>query len=286
MANNSIANNSLSQTAQRFLDINNDRVGRSIERVAFGTRVNKGSDDVAGLAISESLRSDIRTLRQAERNANDGISLINVIEGALNVQSNILIRLRELASQSASGTIGDLERQTLQLEFSALREEIDRIASTTEFNGKKLIDGSLASTVDSSLQVSIQIGLDSAEESRINLNQVLDLRASNSTELGLAEVSISTTDNALAAIDQIESSFNTISNARGNAGALQNRFLRTLGNLGTTVENLSQADATIRDADIAQELALLTRNQILSNAAVSMVGQTNLSGQNLLELLQ
>lgn len=284
MANNSIANNSLSQTAQRFLGINNERVGRSIERVAFGTRVNKGSDDVAGLAISESLRSDIRTLRQAERNANDGISLINVIEGALNVQSNTLIRLRELATQASSGTVGEFERQTLQLEFSALREEIDRIAATTEFNGKKLIDGSLAASAQESL--SIQVGLNSLTESRINLNQELNLNASNSAGLGIENLSIATAEDALIAIEQIEISSNAISNARGNAGAVQNRFLRTLGNLGTTVENLSQADSTIRDADIAQELALLTRNQILSNAAVSMVGQTNLSGQNLLNLLQ
>ncbi len=286
MANNSIANNSLSQTAQRFLGINNERVGRSIERVAFGTRVNKGSDDVAGLAISESLRSDIRTLRQAERNSNDGVSLINVIEGALNVQSNILIRLRELATQASSGTVGEFERQTLQLEFSALREEIDRIASTTEFNGKRLIEGSLSSSVDSSLQLSIQVGLDSNSESRINLNEELNLSASNSAGLQLTDLSVSTAEDALAAAEQIEKSFNTISTARGNAGALQNRFLRTLGNLGTTVENLSQADSTIRDADIAEELALLTRNQILSDAAVSMVGQTNFSGQNLLDLLQ
>jgi len=281
---NSIANNSLSQTAQRFLGINNERVGRSIERVAFGTRVNKGSDDVAGLAISESLRSDIRTLRQAGRNANDGISLINVIEGALNVQSNTLIRLRELATQASSGTIGEFERQTLQLEFSALREEIDRISATTEFNGKKLIDGSLAASAQDS--ISIQVGLNGSAESRINLNQELNLNASNSVGLGIENLSITTTEGALTAIEEIENSFNLISNARGNAGAVQNRFLRTLGNLGTTVENLSQADSTIRDADIAEELALLTRNQILSNAAVSMVGQTNLSGQNLLNLLQ
>ncbi len=286
MANNSIANNSLSQTAQRFLGINNERVGQSIERVAFGTRVNKGSDDVAGLAISESLRSDVRGLRQATRNANDGISMINVIEGALNVQSSILIRLRELATQAASGTIGDTERQTLQLEFSALRSEFDRISATTEFNGKTLIDGSLAASVQASDQISIQVGLNSSDESRINLNQELNLKASNSTELGLANLSLTTAEGALSASDQIKSSFNTLTTARGKTGAAQNRFLRTLGNLGTTIENLSQADSSIRDADIAEELALLTRNQILSDAAVSMVGQTNLSAQNLLNILQ
>lgn len=285
MANNSIANNSLSQTAQRFLGVNNERVGRSIEKVAFGTRINKGSDDVAGLAISDSLRSDIRTLRQAERNANDGISLINVAEGALSEQASILIRFRELATQSASGTVGQVERQTLQLEFSALREEFNRISTTTEFNGKTLIDGSLAASVQESEQVAIQLGLDGSNESRINLNQELDLTASSSTGLGLENISIATAEDALIATEQIESSFNTLTNARGKTGALQNRLQRTLGNLGITIENLSAADSTIRDADLAEEIALLTRNQILSNASVSMVGQTNLSGQNLLDLL-
>ncbi|MZG54525.1 MAG: flagellin FliC [Nitrospinae bacterium] len=283
---NSIANNILSQTAQRFLGINNEKVGRSIENVAFGTRINKGSDDVTGLVISESLRSDIRTLRQAERNVNDGISLINVIEGALNVQSNILIRLNELASQSTSSTVGKLERQTLQLEFSVLIEELNRISDTTEFKGRKSIDGSLDSALQISSHISIQIGLDSNIESRINLNEELDLSASNSTELGLADISIATTEDASNAIDVIKDSFNTISKTRGNVGAVQNRLLRILGNLETTIKNLSQAESTIRDADIAEELALLTRNQILSNAAVSMMGQTNFSGQNLLNLLQ
>ncbi|MZH04672.1 MAG: flagellin FliC [Nitrospinae bacterium] len=283
---NSIANNILSQTAQRFLGINNERVGRSIENVAFGTRINKGSDDVTGLVISESLRSDIRTLRQAERNVNDGISLINVIEGALNVQSNILIRLNELASQSTSSTVGQLERQTLQLEFSVLIEELNRISDTTEFKGRKSIDGSLDSALQISSHISIQIGLDSNIESRINLNEELDLSASNSTELGLAGISIATSEDASNAIDVIKDSFNTISKTRGNVGAVQNRLLRILGNLETTIKNLSQAESTIRDADIAEELALLTRNQILSNAAVSMMGQTNFSGQNLLNLLQ
>jgi flagellin len=285
MANNSIANNSLSQTAQRFLGVNNERVGRSIEKVAFGTRINKGSDDIAGLAISDSLRSDIRALRQAERNANDGISLVNVAEGALSEQASILIRFRELATQSASGTVGQFERQTLQLEFSALREEFDRIATTTEFNGKNLIDGSLAASAQESSQASIQLGLDSSNESRINLNQELDLTASSSAGLGLANLSITTAEDALIATEQIESSFAVLSNARGKTGALQNRLQRTLGNLGITIENLSAADSTIRDADLAEEIALLTRNQILSNAAVSMVGQTNISGQNLLDLL-
>ena len=154
-----IFNNIASLNAQRILGQNNDRLAQSVERIASGIRINRGADDAAGLAISEALRSDIRALRQGIRNANDGISLINVTEGALNEQSSILIRLRELASQAATGTVGSTERATIQLEFNALRNEINRISATTEFNGQKLIDGSLASSVSN--QIQIQIGIDS-----------------------------------------------------------------------------------------------------------------------------
>ena len=152
-----IFNNIPSLNAQRILGVNNDRLARSVERISSGIRINRGSDDAAGLAISEALRSDIRALRQAVRNANDGISLINVTEGALNEQSGILIRLRELASQAATGTVGSSERQTIQLEFDALRLEIDRIANTTEFNGQKLVDGSLSSNITANNQILIYI---------------------------------------------------------------------------------------------------------------------------------
>ena len=143
-----IFNNIASLNAQRILGQNNDRLAQSIERIASGIRINRGADDAAGLAISEALRSDIRALRQGIRNANDGISLINVTEGALNEQSGILIRLRELSSQAATGTVGSTERATIQLEFTALSKEINRISATTEFNGQKLIDGTLAQRHD------------------------------------------------------------------------------------------------------------------------------------------
>ena len=170
-----IFNNIPSLNAQRILGINNGRLAQSVERISSGIRINRGSDDAAGLAISEGLRSDIRALRQAIRNANDGVSLINVTEGALNEQSGILIRLRELASQAATGTVGSTERQTIQLEFTALRNEVDRIAQTTEFNGQKLVEGSLASSVASASHILIQVGLDSTSHSRINLNTEVDL---------------------------------------------------------------------------------------------------------------
>ena len=177
-----IFNNIPSLNAQRILGINNDRLATSVERISSGIRINRGADDAAGLAISEALRSDIRTLRQAVRNANDGISLINVTEGALNEQSSILIRLRELASQAATGTVGSVERQTIQLEFDALRLEIDRIANTSAFNGQKLVDGSLASSVAGANQILIQVGLDSGADSRINLNEQVNLTGLNSGE--------------------------------------------------------------------------------------------------------
>ncbi|MZH02942.1 MAG: flagellin FliC [Nitrospinae bacterium] len=286
MATNSILNNTLSNTAQRFLDINSKRVGQSIERVASGTRVIKGSDDVASLAVSEALRSDIRALRQGARNLNDGISMINVIEGALNEQVGSLIRLKELATQGASGTIGQFERQTLQLEFSSLVAEIDRIAATTEFNGRTLLDGSLSQAIQSSEQASVQIGINSATSSRINLNVELNLSASNSSELGISGLSVETTGDAQTALDQIDASLEIINSSRGRTGALQNRFFKALGNLGVSIETLTAADSSIRDADIAEEIALLTRNQIIAQGSVAMVGQTNLSGQNLLNILQ
>ena len=281
-----IFNNIASLNAQRILGINNDRLATSVERISSGIRINRAADDAAGLAISEALRSDIRALRQAVRNANDGISLINVTEGALNEQSGILIRLRELASQAATGTVGSTERQTIQLEFDALRLEIDRIANTTAFNGQKLVDGSLASTASSGSQILIQVGLDSGVDSRINLNTQINLTAVNASSLLIAELSLTTAAGALSSLDQIDSSISVVTQGRGKVGAVQNRLIRTISNLSITIENLQAAESAIRDADIAEEVALLTRNQILVQAATAMVGQANLIPQSVLQLLQ
>ena len=281
-----IFNNIPSLNAQRILGINNGRLAQSVERISSGIRINRGSDDAAGLAISEGLRSDIRALRQAVRNANDGVSLINVTEGALNEQSGILIRLRELASQAATGTVGSTERATIQLEFTALRNELDRIAQTTEFNGQKLIEGSLASTVTSTNHILIQVGLDSTSHSRINLNTEVDLGAMTSTGLSIHELSVTSADAALTALEQMNTSIGTITEGRGKVGAVQNRLIRTISNVSIAIENLSAAESAIRDADIAEEVALLTRNQILVQAATAMVGQANLIPQSVLQLLQ
>ena len=280
-----IFNNIPSLNAQRLLGINNDRLAVSVERISSGIRINRAADDAAGLAISEALRSDIRALRQAVRNANDGISLINVTEGALNEQSSILIRLRELSSQASTGTVGSVERATIQLEFDALRLEIDRITNTTAFNGQKLVDGSLASTVSSGSQILIQVGLDSGVDSRINLNTQVNLTAVNASSLLIAELSLTTAAGALTALDVINNAISDVTQSRGKVGAVQNRLVRTISNLSISIENLQAAESAIRDADIAEEVALLTRNQILVQAATAMVGQANLIPQSVLQLL-
>ena len=280
-----IFNNIPSLNAQRILGINNDRLAQSVERISSGIRINRGSDDAAGLAISEALRSDIRALRQAVRNSNDGISLINVTEGALNEQSGILIRLRELASQAATGTVGSTERQTIQLEFNALRLEIDRIAATTEFNGQKLVDGSLASGVVAANQILVQVGINSNTESRINLNESIGLDAITSSSLSLDTLSLTNAGGALTALDSMNSAIAVITSGRGKVGAVQNRLVRTISNLSITIENLQAAESSIRDADIAEEIAELTRNQILVQSATAMVGQANMIPQSILQLL-
>ena len=280
-----IFNNIPSLTAQRLLGVNNDRLAKSVERISSGIRINRAADDAAGLAISEGLRSDIRATRQAVRNANDGISVINITEGALNEQASILIRLRELASQASTGTVGSTERQTIQLEFDALRLEIDRIAATTEFNGQKLVDGSLASSVSSGNQIFIQVGIDSSADSRINLNTSINLTAVTSSSLSIDTLSVTSSEGALSALDSINTSIATVTQGRGKVGAVQNRLARTISNLSITVENLVAAESQMRDADIAHEVALLTRNQILVQASTAMVGQANLIPQSVLQLL-
>jgi flagellin len=281
-----IFNNIPSLTAQRILGVNNNRLAQSVERISSGIRINKAADDAAGLAVSEGLRSDIRALRQAVRNASDGISLLSVTEGALNEQGGMLIRLRELASQAATGTVGSTERQTIQLEFSALRAELDRITATTEFNGLKLINGNLGSSVsDVNSHILIQIGINNSMESRLDLNKELNLEAISSTNLEIHTLSVTGAAQALTALDVINDAISSVTASRGKVGAVQNRLTRSIANLSVSVENLTAAESSIRDADIAEEVAELTRNQILVQTATAMVGQANLIPQSVLQLL-
>ena len=280
-----IFNNPSSINAQRLLAANSERLAKSVERISSGVRINKASDDAAGLAVSEALRSDIRAMRQAMRNANDGISMINVTEGALNEQSSILIRLRELASQSSTGTVGSTERQTIQLEFNSLRNEVDRITESTTFNGQGLIDGALASAITSTSHVVLQIGINSNSNSQINLNEEMNLSAITSTALSIQNLSLTNIDAALTALAALNTAISSVAQGRGKVGAVQNRLTRTINNLGVTIENLQAAESSIRDADIAEEIAELTRNQILVQSATAMVGQANMIPQSILQLL-
>ena len=280
-----IFNNITSINAQNLLGQNNNRLSNSVERISSGLRINKAADDAAGLAISEGLRSDIRSLRQAVRNSNDGVSLINIAEGALNEQASMLIRLRELASQAATGTTGSTERATIQLEFNALRNEIDRITHTTVFNDQKLVDGSLASSVSSANQIFIQVGIDNNANSRINLNEQLDLTAITVSALNIDSLSVTSASGALDALEAVNTAIGAVTAIRGQVGSVQNRLVRTISNLNISVENLQAAESQIRDADIAEEIALLTRNQIMVQASTAMVGQANLIPQSILQLL-
>jgi len=279
-----IFNNLASNNAQRSLGNNSDLVKNSIEKVASGQRVTKAADDVASFAISESLRSDTRVLQQASRNANDGVSLLNTAEGALNEISSLIIRLNELASQASTGTIGTDQRQTLQLEFNSLSAEIDRISSTTEFGGQKLIDGSLASSAGN--QVTLAVGLDSNSSSLINLNQQVNITAVNTTALGISGIDITSRDSAVNALSSIKSALTNLSEIRGRLGAAQNAVSKTVSTLDTAAVNLTQAESAFRDADISKEFADLTRNQVLLQASSAIVGQANLIPRSVLQLLQ
>ena len=280
-----IYNNLYSMNAQRNLGSNNAALGQSLERLSSGLRVNRGADDAAGLAISEKLRSDIRAINQVVRNSNDGISIINTAEGALSQQSAMLTRMRELAAQAATGSVGSTERQTIQREFGALRDELDRITAVTEFNGQKLTDGSLSSNVSAGSQVIIQIGFKSTSNDRINLNTAVDVTAIDSTGLAIQNLSVTAAAEALTALSTINSAISKVTDARGRLGAVQNRFTYTIANLQISAENLQAAESQIRDADYASEISQFTRNQILVQASTAILAQANLVPQTVLQLL-
>ena len=275
-----IFNNLSSSIAQNRLDVNNRNLGESIGRVASGDRETGATDK----SISELLRSDARTLRQSARNLNDGISLINVAEGGLNEQSGILIRIREILS-SADGALGETERGALQLEIDSLRNEFNRISNTTEFNGQKLLDGSLASDVAAN-HVVVVVGLDSQENGRIDINEVANVGSTDTTTLDLDSLSVANFEEAVNGIAKIEDALTKISTYRASIGATQNRFTRALNNLNIAVENLTAASATIKNGDIVEEITELTKQQLLVQSSAAMVGQANLIPEGVLLLLQ
>jgi flagellin len=268
--------NIASINAQRNTSQVTTRLARNYQRLSTGLRISTAADDAAGLAISERLRSQVRSIGQASRNANDGISLVQVGEGALNEVSNILVRLRELAIQSANGSSSTADKNTIKEEFDSLVGEIGRIAQSTEFNGIRLLDGS-ASTV------TFQVGINTAA----NIDSLnVSLTPALITSLGLQSIDVGSGGSTSFAITQIDGAINSVSQLRGRFGSVQNRLQSTIANLGVAAESLSAAESRIRDVDVAYETAELTRNNILQQASISILAQANAQPQAALQLLQ
>jgi flagellin len=242
--------------------------GKSMEKLSSGLRINRAADDAAGLAISEGLRSDIRALEQASRNGSDGISLVQTAEGALDEVSTILLRLRELAEQSLNGTLTDSERGYLNSEYLALNLEIDRIAASTQFNGINLLSGAGGA-------INIQVGIGTAGHDSIAID--LATNRNSATLFGAAAAGIDNVTNATAAMGQILTAIDTVSEARSDFGAIQNRLESSIRNINNQAENLSAANSRIRDVDVASETSRLTSYQILQQAGISMLAQANMT---------
>src|SRR5271154_5306527 len=272
-----IATNTTALNAQRQVSITRLALDKSLERLASGSRINHAGDDAAGLAISENLRAQVRGLRQAKRNGMDGISLIQVSEGGLNEISNMLIRLRELAIQAASDTIGDTERQFADREFQSLKQEVDRIANVTQFNGTPLLNGRAGI-------FEIQVGTHN--------NPILDRIVYNSEKadstldaLKLGGESVATKQGAQLSLSVIDDALVQVNSVRADMGALQNRLQSTINNQAISDENLSAANSRIRDTDFAEEVSEMTKNNILMQSGISVLSQANNTNQSALKLL-
>lgn len=267
-----ITNNVQSLNAQRQINRSNTGLSNALERLSSGFRINKAGDDAAGLGISEKLRGNIRALGQASRNSSDGISMIQTAEGAMGEVNNMLVRMKELAEQSANGTLSATERGFLSSEYKAMRSEITRIADATKFNETQLLDGTLS--------VDIQVGISDGA------NDTLTIAVDDVDAAALSLIStISTVSDAQSALTDTSNAIETVSTRRSDLGALQNRLESVVNNIDTVVENLTAAESRIRDADIAAETANLTKFSILVQAGVSILAQANQSPTVALSLL-
>ena len=277
----SIVTNTQSLNAQKNLSQTSKALAGNFSRLSSGMRINNAGDDAAGLAISERMKSQIRSMGQAERNSNDGISLLQTAEGAMNENSGILIRMRELGMQSANGTLGQSERDALQTEFSQLTSEINRIAQVTEFNGQKLLDGT-APTFTFQVGVGTTAGQDTVDATMSNMSAA----TYGVTGTDLTQLDISSATGATAALTALDVAIDDTSTARAGLGSTQNRLQVTVTNLQSARENLSAANSRIRDVDVAEESSLMTRNNILSQAGMAVLSQANQLPSMALSLLR
>ena len=279
-----IQHNITALNAHRNLSNNNSSVGKNLEKLSSGYKINRAGDDAAGLAISEKMRAQITGLETAQKNANDGVSLVQTAEGALTEVHSMLNRMVELSTQSANGTYSSTNRAEMQKEIVALRKEIDRISNTANFNGTSLFNNGTrgiaihaGETSKTANQITITLKAMSASSMADSNNNTVNLNS---------EVDISTATQAQASIDVVNKAIDIISSMRSDFGALQNRLEHTINNLGVQTENLSAAESRIRDVDMAKEMMTYTKNNILVQASQAMLAQANQVPQGVLQLLQ
>ena len=268
-----VQHNLAAANTNRPLGIITNEQSKSTEKLSSGYRINRAGDDAAGLSISEKMRSQIRGLDKASSNAQDGISLIQVAEGALNETHSILQRMNELATQAANDTNTTTDRTAIQKEINALTSEISRISSTTQFNTMNLLDGNFSGK-------NLQIGALNGQKIQITIG------AMNASSIGVKSLSVTTFSNAGKAMSNIQKAIDKVSTQRSALGAVQNRLEHTIKNLDTTSENTSSAESRIRDTDMAKEMVSYSKNNILMQAGQSMLAQANQQNQGVLSLIQ
>ena len=272
----SLLTNIASLEAQKNVSNTQSTLANSVERLSSGMRINHASDDAAGLAISSKLTAELKGIRQAQRNANDAVSMIQTAEGGLGELNNLLSRMRELAVEAANGgTLGDSERGAVNTEYQALLSEIDRIVSVTTYNGQKLLDGSVSAT-------NFQVGAFNTTNDRL----ALTILASGSSTLSIQGSDVTSVATAQTALSKLDGAIGTVAIQRANIGASQNRLVSTVDNLSTAFTNLSAANSRILDADVAEETAIMQRNNILLQAGIAVLAQANTQPQAALQLLK
>ncbi|MBQ5491350.1 MAG: flagellin [Treponema sp.] len=282
-----INHNMSSMYANRTLNISNDQLMGSIEKLSSGEKINRAGDDASGLAVSEKMRSQVRGLNQANRNIQNGVSFIQTTEGYLQETQDILQRIRELSVQSANGIYTDEDRMQIQVEVSQLVSEVDRIASQAQFNGMNLLTGSFAANSVSGRVMQFQIGANMDQNARVYIGtmsaQALGLRGTQGTD---EQISISSPDSANKVIGTVDQALKAVSRQRADLGAYQNRFELAAKGVAVAAENTQAAESVIRDTDMAAEVVEFTKNQVLTQAGTAMLAQANSQSQNVLALLQ
>lgn len=269
-----IYNNTEAQNAHRQLQSTSLAMSRTMEKLSSGLRINRAADDAAGLAVSEEMRTNIRGMNMAARNALDGVSLVQVADGALSGVNDMLQRMRELAIEAANGTYTDNQRLNIDREVQSLLAEVNRVASDTEFNGIKILSGSVAAS-----PVTLQVGADAGQTIAFTIATM------TTTQLGIVGLAISTAASASAALASLDTAIRAVNSLRSDMGAIQNRLEQTINRLNLTSENTQAAESRIRDADMAAEMIEFTKRQILQQSGTAMLAQANQAPQSVLQLL-